>query len=269
MTLLASWVGVDHSKSGYRPASIYFTTDSQFSTDNRATFSHGKKTFGMLNHPDIFGYCGDVLFPTVILSQIIDQADRDILYPANITVDEKFELILPAISNAITVYPTSWTAGSFTILYATRDHDKKFHCYRIYWKTNAQAKFEKLELPERSGLIIVEGYKSEEAKLRFSLEYDISMRNNKGTSRNVYHWFTRILEENSSYKIGKIPQIVGLYRAGNAKVFGIIKDNELFLAGSKINSTESLSFVEWRNELFERCDPHKKSILAAAQRQPR
>jgi hypothetical protein len=269
MTLLACWVGVDRGKFGYRPASIYITTDSQFSTGANSTFSFGKKTFSMLNHPDIFGYCGDVLFPTTILGQIIEQADRGILFAENASVIEKFNIIFSIIKNAIAVYPASWTARSFTILYATRDFEQRFHCYRIYWKTKIEAKFEKLALPERSGLVTVEGHKRKEAKLRFSLEYDISKNNNVGTSRTVYHWFTDTLEKNKSYKIGKIPQIVGLYRNGNAKTFGIIKGNERYLGGSKINNIENLNFVEWRNELFERCDPNKLIILDAAQRQPR
>lgn len=269
MTLLASWVGVDQSKYGYRPSSIYITTDSQFSKSVYETYPFGKKTFAMLTQPDIFGYCGDVLFPTTVLSQIIDEADRGLLFGKNVTVDEKVTIIYNSIKEAIAAYPSSWTAGSFVIVYATRDEDRVFHCYRISWRTRTEAVIEKLPIPERSGLVTVEGYRSRDAKQRFEDEYNISKNNNQGTSRTVYHWFTETLELNTGYQIGKTPQIVGLYRNGPAQSIGIIRNDERFLAGRKLNSNENLNFVEWRNDLFERYDPIKLKILEAAQRQPR
>ncbi|WP_374163843.1 hypothetical protein [Arcticibacter sp. MXS-1] len=269
MTLLATWVGVDNSKFGYRPSAIYITTDSQFSTSIKETFSEGRKTFAMLKHPDIFGYCGDVLFPTIVIGQLIDEADRGLLFKSNCSVEEKASIVFEAIKNAISVYPPSWTAGSFVIVYCTRDVEKVFHCYRISWRTRTEAVIEKLPLPDRSGLVTVEGYRHKEAKQRFESEYNVSKNNNHGTSRTVYHWFTETLEGNTAYQIGKVPQIVALYRNGPARAIGIISNNERFISGRKVTSIENLNFVEWRNELFERYDAVKLKLLEAAQRQPR
>jgi hypothetical protein len=66
MTLLVSWIGVDpHGTS-----SAYIAADSRVSWGDVANFDHGRKVFAFRHSPDILGYCGDVLFPTMVLSQI-------------------------------------------------------------------------------------------------------------------------------------------------------------------------------------------------------
>ena len=76
MTLLASWLAVDSRA----PSAVYIMSDSRISWDNRAFFDYGKKVFGCKNYPDIFGYCGDVLFPSIVLNQIVDIADHGLLF---------------------------------------------------------------------------------------------------------------------------------------------------------------------------------------------
>lgn len=50
MTLLASWIGVDNSKFGYRPSSIYITTDSHFSSDqNTPLLNEGQEVIQFLS----------------------------------------------------------------------------------------------------------------------------------------------------------------------------------------------------------------------------
>lgn len=269
MTLVAAWVGVDAKKNGPRVASIYFATDSRISWGTGDIFDNSTKSFGMKNHPDIFAFCGDVLFPTIIINQIIRQADSMVLYPQNCTVEEKFEIIKTKISRSIKAYPNRQTAGSFTILYATRDNEKQFHCYRIDWNINIGLSTKKLVLPTQSYIIDVLGSGSEEFRGNFGRFYDNPKFNNYGTSRTVYHCFTETLGNIKDQKCGGAPQIVGLYRINNAINFGIVSKGKIFLEGNEILKPVSDIFVEWRNENFERLDPQTMKILSSAQRQPK
>ena len=67
MTMLASWIGVDT----HGATSAYIVSDSRFCWGNNMTYDYGKKVFASKKYPEIFGYAGDVLFPSVVLSQII------------------------------------------------------------------------------------------------------------------------------------------------------------------------------------------------------
>jgi hypothetical protein len=72
MTLVVSWIGIDSRKI----SSLYIASDSRISWGNQAKFDSGQKVFGCKNHPIIIGYCGDVLFPSIVINQLIDLADQ-------------------------------------------------------------------------------------------------------------------------------------------------------------------------------------------------
>lgn len=78
MTLVVSWVGIDTKGPG--SASAYLTGDSRISWGNGEYFDYASKVFAFNNYPDILGYCGDVLFPSIVLSQITEMADTEYLY---------------------------------------------------------------------------------------------------------------------------------------------------------------------------------------------
>jgi len=269
MTLLAAWVGVDQKKTGPKIASIYFATDSRISWPNGDTYDEFTKAYGMENSPDIFCFCGDVLFASNTITQIIKQADLQLFFPAAIKPNEKFTCIENKIKGTISKYPQNQTAGSFAILYATRDANQNFHCYRINWNIQTGLTSTKLTLPNKSTVIAIAGSGRYEFQKEFDSKYDQPQFNNYGTSRTVYHCFTQTLENINDPQCGGVPQIVGLYRIGNAINFGIIKDDKRFLNGSEINQFENSKFVEWRNDLFERVEPKSMKILLSAQRQPR
>ncbi|HWD87170.1 MAG TPA: hypothetical protein VG367_03520 [Mucilaginibacter sp.] len=269
MTLLAAWVGVDLKKTGPKIASIYFATDSRITWPNGETHDEFTKVYGMEYSPDIFCFCGDVLFATATITQIVKQADLQLFFPINASADEKFALIENKISNAIFKYPVSQTAASFKIFYATRDVNQDFHCYCLEWSIKNGLSSTKLILPDKSTVIAVAGSGREEFEREFKDKHDKPKFNNHGTSRTVYHCFVQTLENIRDPQCGGIPQIIGLYRIKNAISFGIVKDKKRFLNGSEINQFQNLKFVEWRNELFERIEPEKMEILSSAQRQPR
>lgn len=271
MTLLAAWVGVDCQKNGPEIASIYIATDSRISWGSASKFDMGKKIFGMNHHPDIFGYCGDVLFPTIAIQNIVAQADAGILYSEGMMPDQKYELVLKAICTSIDQYPKERIVRSFEIIYATRYKQKDFYCYRIAWnnKDGFHKENGRITLPRTSTVIATAGSGSPEFTERFESEYNRSEHNDYRTSRAVYQCFTDCLDEIKDPACGGAPQIVGLYRKDNARFFGIIREGKRYFLGNVVDYSENLNFVQWRNDNFERCDPKDTQILELAQRQPK
>src|SRR2546425_10390322 len=83
MTLIISWIGVDDKKEGKSTSSIYIASDSRYSWGSAGIYDYGIKVFGSTRYPEIFGFCGDVLFPSLVLGQMIPQID------AGIIIDDK------------------------------------------------------------------------------------------------------------------------------------------------------------------------------------
>lgn len=269
MTLLASWIGVDNKKNGPKPCSLYIVSDSRISWRNGNKYDNYRKVFGMKNHPDVFGFCGDVLFSQSVLSNIVHLGDTGFLFPSDSQGIEKFQIIKAFIIKAFNSYPQSQIVDSFKIIHGSRDSNSDFHCFVLSWDKKDGFQSEPKILPSHSAILTVEGSGAKEFIYNYDYVYNHSKNNNSRTSRTVYHCFADTLEQIEDKGCGGVPQVVGLYRRENARFFGIIKDGKRFLAGEEVIMTENLNFVEWRNDLFERCDPHEMKIIASAQRQPK
>ncbi len=274
MTLIASFVGVDCKVPKPKPASIYIVSDSKITwTDNKkkilADFDFGRKVFGCKNSPDIFGYCGDVLFPSIVLNQIVDIADQGLLFQPNSTCKQKFQAVIDKLIQSFKNYPSDVsgiTTDTFQIIHASRDEDKNFFCQAMQW-TKADNKWTNLtvDFKDHSDKLFVLGSGKTEFLQKFA-EYAES--SNQKTSRAVFHCFTDTLINIKDKYCGGAPQLVGLYRKDNAKFFGIIHDNKRYLHGVQVDNLINLDNVEWRNNLFEVCDGKTMTRKKDAQRQP-
>ncbi len=67
---------------------------------------------------------------------------------------------------------------------------------------------------------------------------------------------------------GGAPQLVGMFRSGRPESIGVVYRDILYLRGRAIEAAEDVA-SEWRNQLFERCDPRTKTLLHGAQRHAR
>lgn len=123
MTLLVSWVGVDP----HGITSAYIAADSRVSWGKIASFDHGRKVFAFRLSPDILGYCGDVLFPTMVLSQITEMADQGLLFPPQASCKERYEAIKEKLVQQFQTYPKmveEITAPVLQVLHIARNPTK-------------------------------------------------------------------------------------------------------------------------------------------------
>jgi hypothetical protein len=268
MTLLVSWIGVDT----HGPASAYMAADSRISWGNLANFDHGRKVFAFRQSPDILGYCGDVLFPTMVLSQIVEMGDRGLLFSPTWPSKEKFEAIKEKLVQQFHRYPRmveGITANSVQVLHISRDptDNLKFSCWLIDWNREKGWSGEHRPLPAKSGVLFSLGSGAAEFNSNFERYNDSS---GKGTSRSVFHCFCDSLFNIEDKRCGGAPQLVGIYRKpGSAAItYGIIKDKVRYFLGATISENVDFSDVEWRNDLFELCDGKTMKRRGEAQPQP-
>ncbi len=107
-----------------------------------------------------------------------------------------------------------------------------------------------LNIPEDSALVLAIGSGGNSVK-----EYNRRWCDALGrTSRSVFGSFCESLAAKTDAKSGGAPQLVGLYRKGLARYFGVIYEGQKYLLGVSVESDSACENVEWRNSLFERCD---------------
>jgi len=268
MTLLVSWIGVDT----HGTASAYIAADSRVSWGNVANFDYGRKVFALQRSPDILGYCGDVLFPTMALSQISEMADRGLLFPQKPSCKERFELIKEKLVHQFHKYPKmvkGIVADVFQVIHISRDlnDNMKFECRLIEWSRSKGWSGKEIAMPSYSGILFVLGSGAKEFNDNIRRYNDGADR---GTSRSVFHCFCDTLFNIKDAGCGGAPQLVGIYRKPNstAITFGIIKDKVRYFLGTQIDNNLNFDCIEWRNDFFEICDGRTMKRLKEAQSQP-
>lgn len=269
MTLIVSWVGIDT----HGPSSVYIASDSRISWGTAAAkFDLGRKVFAFSKWPDILGYCGDVLFPSIALNQIVELADAGLLFGPTYSCKRKFQAIVNKLNDLFAAYPqmhSGLAENALSVIHASRDpkDNKRFFCHKISWSERRSWYGEEVSLPHTSGVLFALGTGAGEFTQRHK-KYEEGP--NKHTSRNVFHCFCNTLQHINDLYVGGAPQIVGIYRkpGSPATNFGVIYRGSRYFLGAQIDNVHNFDKVDWRNEDFERCDGRTMQRLANAQPQP-
>jgi hypothetical protein len=265
MTSLISWVGVDSRGV----ASLYLASDSRISWADSGTWDYGRKLFASRRYPHIFGYCGDVLFPTQTLSQITEMLDDDLIAanPSD-SIDRCTERVLAIVESAFKTYPAK-AKRDFDILYSMREGEgmqSRFHLRQITFRATSSATVRPFKIPDQSGLIVVLGSGSDSVRARLDQWTTTEVG---GTSRAVFGSFCDSLQSGHDSLSAGPPQLVGLRRKSTAKTFGIVWQKGLYYYGLQAALPTYQNRICWFNELFEICDPNTLERRADAQRHPR
>ncbi|QNA42676.1 hypothetical protein [Lacibacter sediminis] len=266
MTLIISWIGVDDKKDGKEISSIYISSDSRYTWRNLGKYDYGVKVFGSTKFPEIFGFCGDVLFPSTILGQIIPQIDNGILFENSDNAETKSNKIFSYLKTSFESYPKNFIGEGFTILHGTR-FEKSFKLFKTYLGSDKQLHKKEIPLGNISTKVFSGGYGASEFDENW-LQWESEKHNDYRTSRAVYHCLYKTLKDIKDPRTGGLPQIVGLYRNKNARLFGIVENDKKYIYGKESSEDINSSSIEWRNGNFERMNPETLKIFESAQRQP-
>lgn len=268
MTLLVCWVGVDT----HGVASSYIAADSRVSwTPGEPYFDGGRKVYALSSSPDIFGYCGDVLFPSIVLGQIAEMADGGLLFSRKASCWERLDAVQSKLTQQFNRYPTQVSgigSSQLQVLHVSREHNTgDFAAQLLIWERQSGWRLTKISMPKSSDVLVALGSGAKEFdanRVRYSAGATA------GTSRNVFHCFCDTLRHTSDPACGGAPQLVGIYRrpGSKARSYGIITDRQRYFLGAKVDRHKYYEGVEWRNDLFELCDGKTKRRLTTAQSQP-
>lgn len=261
MSSLIAWVAVDSRG----PSSFYLASDSRICwTTSSVRWDAGRKLFASTRHPDVFGYCGDVLFPSLVLGQAVDLADHGVLFSPGDSASRKHEKLSLIVQQSFASYPSS-QQRPFTIIHVTREHSEMasvFYLFRLDWLANDQWTSQTFNLPTQSGLVLSAGSGAGSVRAHYKKwQGSESAR----TSRSVFNAFCDSLRSADDPCSGGAPQLAGIYRTGPAESFGVVYDDRRSLLGAPVEGNLSLAVVEWRNNLFERCDGKTMARLEGAQ----
>jgi hypothetical protein len=272
MTSLVVWVAVDQRG----PASVYVATDSRITWQlgNRVP-SHrwdaGRKTFAARDAPEVFAYVGDVLIPSLTLPTIAALVDR---LPAEPSVDAAQARFRTLCRRAWEDVPKP-ELREVSLVHAVRSGEgvgAQFAVQILHRAAGGQDwVVDSLDLPSVSSKIEFLG--SGRRTLGTSHARWVAPAKLKGdarssTSRAVFSAFCDALEDGADAGTGGPPQLVGLYRRGAGREFGVTWRAHAYIAGTAVDDLV-LPQMEWRNRLFERVDAGGIRLPDAQRHSPR
>jgi hypothetical protein len=267
VTTLLAWVGADQRG----PASIRIAADSRITWSLNGTvlrkWDYGRKVFASRTQPDMIGYCGDSFFPTQTISQVIDLIDSGAFFPSGTLPQQKVQLVVTALELAAHDYPAA-EKRDFSILFGTRAGSGMkgvFSLYTVAFKAGKSERIIELNIPSQSQRLITLGSGSQklEPYLQKWATSDIG-----GTSRSIFSSFCEFLHSSDDSQTGGPPQLVGLFRQGPGRSFGIVWDNKLYSMGMAMPPQSAQATFDCYNDLFELCDVITLRRIESAQRQP-
>jgi hypothetical protein len=268
MTTLAAWIS--YSATGERPdlpKAIYFASDSRITWGSQARrWDAGRKLFSPVEEPHLFGYCGDVVFPSLVLGQVVSAIDSNILFDRGITSDERHEKILESIKSSFHRRHNT-PDQDFSILHAFRKRPwpaTEFLAWHVQYQAKAKLwTSEKLQIPTETKTLIYLGSGRSSAKMH-GRRWETS--DVGGTSRSIFSAFCESINAGSDRLTGGPPQIAALYTKMGPRTLGVVKDGDFYLHGLEISRGRMLSNIEWRDELFQRIDQRTLKALRGARR---
>jgi len=264
MTSLVVWTGVDSRG----PASLYVASDSRISWGEGGHWDFARKVFPSSCYPDILGYCGDVLFTSQVLGQIIGLLDAHFLYEADATPESRFLAISEVLKEAHSTYPEK-ERHPFSVIHCSRRDEGMttlFAAFELAWRLPEGWQSTAIPVPGSSGIVATYG-SGKRSVSEWVGRWDKSEVG--GTSRSIFSAFCDSLKSGEDTASGGAPQLAGIYRKGPAESFGVVYQEQRYLQGLRVDPTNHLSNVEWRNDLFERCDWKTGERLPGAQRHAR
>lgn len=264
MTTLIGWLGVDSRG----PSSLYFAADSRFTWTPNVTWDYGRKLFASRSRPVILGYCGDVMFASHAIGQALELVEAGFLHPAEAAPAARIAALETFLKDSLQSYPSS-QQREFSVVYAWRigsDLESSFFVAETGWSASAGWSSVTPTLPSESAVIIARGSGQDHFASPYKRWKDSEIGR---TSRAVYSAFCDHLATGKDPRTGGPPQLVALYRTGPAITFGVIYSGARWLFGARVPDGAIPEDVEWRDELFQRCDGRTMALKPGAQRHAR
>lgn len=268
MTSFVAWLGADSRG----PTSLYFASDSRITwgKDKRG-WETGRKVFGCQSAAELFGFTGYILLPQSIITRVVDFIDSRVLPPlAGCSASARVETLRAIVQREVDSHLQPFE-DDFSVFYAAREGEgmpphATFHVFEVYCNAARRSvEVFSFGIPAESSMLVAHGTGAGAVR---GWVNKWALSDQGGTSRAVFSAFCDSLRSGEDPRTGGEPQLVGLYRQGHARQFGVVSAKGASIGGLLQVPVDPRARIEWRDELFQRVEIRGR-LKNAAQRHSR
>jgi hypothetical protein len=208
------------------------------------------------------------MFASHAIGQALELLDAGFLHPVDAAPAARIAALEAFLHESLQSYPSA-QQREFSVVYAWRigsDLAASFFVAEVSWSRSAGWCRVIPMLPSESAVIIACGSGQEYFASPYRRWKDSEIGR---TSRAVYSAFCDHLTSGSDPHTGGPPQLVAVYRSGPAITFGVIYSGARWLSGARVPDGSIPENLEWRDELFQRCDGKTMTLKRGTQRHAR
>jgi hypothetical protein len=251
MTTLISWVTYKAGQVSI-PNSIYIVSDSRISWGrHEAHWDGGRKVFTCRIEAHMFGYCGDVVFPSLVLAQIVSAIDNGVLFRSNASAEEKHEGVYTSLRKSFQRRRDT-PDRDFWILHALRmgeNATRKFSVRQISYDCKQKEwQSTPLAIPTQTGIIAMLGSGKASVKKYVDrwIASDVGAR-----SSAFFSGFCDALFSAEDKHSGGMPQIGALNPGSHAQIIGFRNGDAHYLHGLELIPVKTLHRIKWCDRHFQ------------------
>lgn len=261
MTTLTAWVSYQNKK----PVALNFASDSRFTWGSeQVRWDSGRKIYWCKRGVEIFGYAGDVVTQSNILSQLCEVVD----YSGNITTmnsNDRHAAFVDLVRASVDEQYGVPKRG-MAIFHGTRSNEEGSFPFRVWktsfdkehgtWSDNEHFFPSELDVSENDKTIYPKlALAAESGALTFRSCRDKNFSKYGCTARAIFHSLVQAIGEGGDPLSGGPTQAVTLGLDGSPKPVGFSMNNCCSLAGMVFGETAAGGDVDWRDENFEYINP--------------
>jgi hypothetical protein len=268
MTTLQSWIS--YTDTGERPdlpRAVYLASDSRITWGTAdIRWEAGRKVFAPSAEPHLFGFCGDVVLPVLLIGQIVSAIDAGIFFSSELSAHERQEAVLRAVERGIaSAVMTPTTDFVIHHIYREREWPNTFfHAWTIrYNSCDHSCTSHELLIPTTTNVLGVFGSGQKSAKAHHD-----SWQNTEaaGRSRAILSSFCDSIRSDDDSLSGGAPQLAALYTSGPPVQIGMYIDGRLYMNGMEIEAGPALSNIRWRDCIGQEIDSQTGNVAHGARR---
>ena len=255
MTTLVAWTKVTSGRAN----AVYLASDSRITWGGpKSRWDAGRKLFACRTSADIFGFCGDLVFPSQILSQIVDLADSGLLFNSNARSVRRHAAVVAAIKTSNDRRHNA-PDRDFEILHVSRQGEgdsAAFKAWLVSYVANSSS-WEDREIKLQpvtagQGAPTFAAFGSGGSEIKRKLQRS-TVSGEQASNRAVFTALTSSLADGDDARSGPPPQLIGLYSSGPGRSFGIVHEGNRYLHGLPAGAIHS-GRLEWRDQDFQAID---------------
>lgn len=254
MTTTVAWVSFQNAT----PSALTFASDSRLSWPNGSKWDFGRKIFWCKDSADIFGFAGDAMILSTVISQVCEIFDYSVASVPGVGAEERHNLFLRLIESASSEL-VGVKLNEMHVLHGARDGQAENAEFRL-WRTRRPADSSKWSDKELFFQASGNKMKFDDPGPFFSAGSGAGKHRDRwkarcdeagDTSRSVFRALMDVIEQQKDKMTGGPPQIATLGRSGVANPVGVFTKNERSVCGLRVGAQAEGGKIEWRDEEFQ------------------